>query len=51
MRDHYETTLITGEAFFLVVQEFISCPNEIVKEMTLREQTMVFLFNVPFFSF
>lgn len=40
-RDHYETTLVTGEAFFLIVQELICSTNEIVKLLTIREHTMV----------
>ena len=41
-RDHYETTLVTGEAFFLIVQELICSPSDIVHAVTLREFSMVF---------
>ena len=40
-REHYETTLVTGEAFFLIVQELIGSSNDIVKFITLREHSMV----------
>jgi hypothetical protein len=40
-RDHYETTLVTGEAFFLIVQDLICSPDDIVTEITFREQSMV----------
>lgn len=42
-RDHYETTLVTGEAFFLIVQDIIYSPDDVVKDLTFREQTMVCL--------
>lgn len=42
-RDHYETTLVTGEAFFLLIQELICSPSDIVNAVTLREFSMVII--------